>query len=75
MFLGASLALSYTACTHGFAGARFFPATVSADDPFANDELPLHQAQPICNKSIAPTARTFFSARGRRSHEARAEGE
>jgi len=26
---------------HGFAGARFFPATLSTDDPFVNDELSL----------------------------------
>src|SRR5438105_14934349 len=26
---------------HGFAGARFFPATLSTDDPFVADELSL----------------------------------
>src|SRR5438876_5872529 len=26
---------------HGFAGARFFPATLSTDDPFVSDELSL----------------------------------
>ncbi len=26
---------------HGFAGARFFPATLSTDDPFIADELSL----------------------------------
>jgi hypothetical protein len=26
---------------HGFAGSRFFPATLSTDDPFVNDELSL----------------------------------
>jgi hypothetical protein len=26
---------------HGFAGARFFPATLSTEDPFVNDELSL----------------------------------
>src|SRR6266513_3989223 len=30
-----------TAFSHGFAGARFFPATLSTDDPFVNDELSL----------------------------------
>src|SRR5438045_6833731 len=26
---------------HGFAGSRFFPATLTTDDPFVNDELSL----------------------------------
>src|SRR5213082_4203564 len=30
-----------TARAHGFAGSRFFPATLSTDDPFVNDELSL----------------------------------
>ena len=29
------------AYSHGFAGARFFPATLSTDDPFVSDELSL----------------------------------
>jgi hypothetical protein len=29
------------ACAHGFAGKRFFPATLSTDDPFVSDELSL----------------------------------
>src|SRR5438132_11033885 len=29
------------ACGHGFAGARFVPATLSTDDPFVSDELSL----------------------------------
>src|SRR5437763_14084462 len=33
------LALPRPAVGHGFAGARFFPATLSTDDPFVNDEL------------------------------------
>src|SRR4029453_3053979 len=33
------LALPHPAAAHGFAGARFFPATLSTDDPFVNDEL------------------------------------
>jgi hypothetical protein len=35
------LALPHPAAGHGFAGARFFPATLSTDDPFVNDELSL----------------------------------
>jgi len=30
-----------TAWAHGFAGSRFFPATLVTDDPFVNDELSL----------------------------------
>jgi hypothetical protein len=40
-FLAAALALVDSASAHGFAGARFFPATLSTDDPFVNDELSL----------------------------------
>src|SRR5450755_4387379 len=29
------------ACAHGFAGKRFFPATLATDDPFVADELSL----------------------------------
>src|SRR5262245_20408513 len=29
------------ALAHGFAGSRFFPATLTTDDPFVNDELSL----------------------------------
>lgn len=36
-----ALALPHPAPGHGFAGARFFPATLSTDDPFVNDELSL----------------------------------
>ena len=34
-----AVAISDRASGHGFAGARFFPATLSTDDPFVNDEL------------------------------------
>lgn len=42
-FLLAALALagSTGAFAHGFAGKRFFPATVATDDPFVADELSL----------------------------------
>jgi len=36
-----AVALADRASGHGFAGARFFPATLSTDDPFVNDELSL----------------------------------
>src|SRR5262245_60366649 len=39
---GAFLLLSGSgAFAHGFAGARFFPATLASDDPFVADELSL----------------------------------
>ena len=46
-------ALPRPAVGHGFAGARFFPATLSTDDPFVNDELSL------------PTVSTIETAEGR----------
>ena len=42
-----TLALLHRASGHGFAGARFFPATLSTDDPFVNDELSLPTASTI----------------------------
>jgi hypothetical protein len=48
-----TLALPFPAAGHGFAGARFFPATVATDDPFVNDELSL------------PTVSTLETAEGR----------
>jgi len=41
ILLAVALALADPASGHGFAGARFFPATLSTDDPFVNDELSL----------------------------------
>jgi hypothetical protein len=38
---GAFLCSATTAGAHGFAGARFFPATIATDDPFVADELAL----------------------------------
>ena len=35
----------HTATAHGFAGARFFPATLTTDDPFVADELSLPTLQ------------------------------
>jgi hypothetical protein len=41
--LAAALTVSQTssALAHGFAGARFFPATIVIDDPFVADEMSL----------------------------------
>jgi hypothetical protein len=41
ILLVVTLARPFNAAGHGFAGARFFPATLSTDDPFVNDELSL----------------------------------
>src|SRR5882672_9629895 len=41
ILLAIALALADSASGHGFAGARFFPATLSTDHPFVNDELSL----------------------------------
>jgi len=41
VILTSALARANMASAHGFAGARFFPATFSTDDPFVNDELSL----------------------------------
>src|SRR5216117_2258254 len=35
------LALPHPAAGHGFAGERFFPATLATDDPFVSDEISL----------------------------------
>jgi len=53
ILLAIVLALADRASGHGFAGARFFPATLSTDDPFVNDELSL------------PTVSTIKTAEGR----------
>jgi hypothetical protein len=37
----AALIVASSATGHGFAGPRFFPATLVTDDPFVNDELSL----------------------------------
>ena len=39
--MGALLAIPATVLAHGFAGKRFFPATLATDDPFVADELSL----------------------------------
>ena len=39
--LAGTILVPLTATAHGFAGARFFPATLTTDDPFVADELSL----------------------------------
>ena len=55
-FSGASRAYG-----HGFAGARFFPATLSTDDPFVADELSLPTVSTIRTPEDGGTRETDIS--------------
>ena len=46
---------------HGFAGARFFPATLSTDDPFVSDELSLPTVSTIRTPENGGTRETDIS--------------
>jgi hypothetical protein len=46
---------------HGFAGARFFPATLSTDDPFVSDELSLPTVSTIRTPDDGSTRETDIS--------------
>jgi hypothetical protein len=48
--LAASLACASAALAHGFVGDRFFPPTITSDDPFATDELAL----PVVSYMVNP---------------------
>src|SRR5436190_14664914 len=61
VLLLATLALSHPAAGHGFAGARFFPATVSTDDPFVADELSLPTVSTIRTPDNGGTRETDIS--------------
>jgi hypothetical protein len=47
---------------HGFAGARFFPATLSTDDPFVADELSLPTVSSIVTSDDGGTRDTEISS-------------
>jgi hypothetical protein len=47
---------------HGFAGARFFPATLSTDDPFVADELSLPTVSSIVTPDSGGTRDTEISS-------------
>ena len=47
---------------HGFAGARFFPATLSTDDPFVADEFSLPTVSSIVTPDNGGTRDTEFSS-------------
>ena len=51
-----------TISAHGFAGSRFFPATLSTDDPFVNDELSLPTVSSIVTPDEGGTRDTEISA-------------
>jgi hypothetical protein len=50
-----------TILAHGFAGSRFFPATLSTDDPFVNDELSLPTVSSIVTLDEGGTRDTEIS--------------
>jgi hypothetical protein len=56
------LALSNQACAHGFAGKRFFPATLQTDDPFVSDELSLPTASRFRDPATADEPETRETA-------------
>src|SRR5205809_1028609 len=55
------LGLTSRAYGHGFAGARFFPATLSTDDPFVADELSLPTVSTIRTPDDGGTRETDIS--------------
>jgi hypothetical protein len=58
----ALVAMSNWADAHGFAGDRFFPATISTDDPFVANELSLPTFQAIRLPGAPPTKTFDLSA-------------
>src|SRR5258707_2719557 len=58
----ALVAMPNWADAHGFAGERFFPTTISTDDPFVADELSLPTFQAIRVPGAPPTKTFDLSA-------------
>jgi hypothetical protein len=56
------LAMPITASAHGFAGSRFFPATLTTDDPFVADELSLPTVSSIVTPDGGGTRDTEISS-------------
>jgi hypothetical protein len=56
-----ALGVTNRAYGHGFAGARFFPATLSTDDPFVSDELSLPTVSTIRMPDNGGTRETDIS--------------
>jgi len=61
VFLAALVVSSNNAFSHGFAGNRFFPATLSTDDPFVADELSLPTLSSIITPDEGGTRHTELS--------------
>lgn len=61
MSLLAALSLPAMIHAHGFAGARFFPATLTIDDPFVADELSLPTVSTIITPDGGGTRETEVS--------------
>ena len=59
--LVALFATTRQVCGHGFAGARFFPATLTTDDPFVADELSLPTFNTIRTSGDGGTREIDFS--------------
>src|SRR5215469_13544406 len=55
---GALFVMPTAVWAHGFAGSRFFPATLTTDDPFVNDELSLPTVSSIVTPDEGGTRET-----------------
>jgi hypothetical protein len=60
-FLAAFFVIPESVSAHGFAGSRFFPATLTTDDPFVNDELSLPTVSSIVTPDEGGTRDTEIS--------------
>ena len=61
IYLAGLFVIPTTAWAHGFAGSRFFPATLTTDDPFVNDELSLPTVSSIVTPGEGGTRDTEFA--------------
>jgi hypothetical protein len=61
VFFTALFVSTDNAFSHGFAGKRFFPATLSTDDPFVADELSLPTVSSILGSDEGGTRDTEVS--------------
>jgi hypothetical protein len=62
VYAGCHLCATGWLYAHGFAGARFFPATLSTDDPFVADELSLPTVSSIVTPDNGGTRDTEISS-------------
>jgi hypothetical protein len=62
VYAGCHLCITGWVYAHGFAGARFFPATLSTDDPFVADELSLPTVSSIVTPDSGGTRDTEISS-------------